>query len=76
MGINLNDGTKVCVDGKKRSTQMEERREDEYKGQINKRGTVLGPARSPMLNSRMFFEIEISPSTGKPIRFPDDSRVI
>jgi len=38
MEINLNGGTKICVDGKKRSTQMKgEGRKDEYRGHINKR---------------------------------------
>lgn len=67
---------RVCVDGKKRRTQMKgEGRKDEYRDQINKRGRFRGSVRSPMLNSGMpvFPEIEISPSTGKPIRFLDGS---
>lgn len=74
MEINLNGGTKVCVDGKKRSTQMGEGRKDEYKDQINKRdrfGARLKP--DAELGRAVFFEIEISPSTSKiPIRFCND----
>jgi len=62
-------GTKVCVDGAKRSTQMKGEgvgRKDEYRDQINKRFRAC-PEPDAKLGHAVFFEIEISSSTGKPL---------
>lgn len=76
MEINLNGGTKVCVEGEKKGAREWEKgeRTSTHRDQINKWdhfGARPGP--DAKLGRAVFSEIEISPSTGKPICFLDNS---
>lgn len=69
MEINLNGGTKVCVDGRKKRPRKWEKgeRTSTHRNQINKRDRFEGRSEpDAKLEHAVFFEIEISPSTDKP----------
>lgn len=78
MEINPSVGTKVVrVEVKKEVCKKEEGRRNEYKGQINRWDRFRACSGSDAkLEHAVFFKIEILSSTGKPIRFSDDSRIM